>query len=450
MIPAFGGGDAVWLTVAAIVACIALNAMYVAAETALNVLKPIHVKHVSELNPLNGERLHALLDQRSNYIAACSLGGQTCKLALLLLCICLAPLPAQWAAQRFGWAETSGEVLGSGLVVLLPVALISLVIELIPKSYASLRPHRVAVGLRGFIVISKVLFAPLVGLVTVVANLFTERFGVRASFALANQAEEEIKTLVESAQQTGEIESDEKELLHSVFEFSDTVAREVMTPRVDLDAVPVNTDAATVMELIQKSGHSRIPVYEETDDQIVGIVHAKDLLMAMLRGKGRPSLRSLMRPAHFVPENKDLHELLTEMRASRSQMVVVQDEFGGTAGIVTIEDIVEELVGDIVDEYDVEEPEIVAIGEAWLVDGKTHLDDLNDQIPGELTSDEFDTVGGYVFGLFGRQPKEGESVDSEGYRFTVAATDGRRIQRLQVEACPAATESAQNEAAAGK
>ena len=161
--------------------------------------------------------------------------------------------------------------------------------------------------------------------------------------------------------------------------------------------------------------------------------------MAMLRGKGRPSLRSLMRPAHFVPENKDLHELLTEMRASRSQMVIVQDEFGGTAGIVTIEDIVEELVGDIVDEYDVEEPEIVAVGDAWLVDGKTHLDDLNDQIDGELESEEFDTVGGYVFGLFGRQPKQGECVESEGYRFTVAESDGRRIMRLKVEAAPPAS-----------
>jgi putative hemolysin len=436
-----------WIVAVAMLFSVLLNAVYVAAETALTLVKHVHVKHVSEQNPKNGERLHALVEGRSSYVAACSLGLQICRLTLMLLCIWLATNIAPTVAERYGFAATYGAVLATGVALLIPVALVNLVVELVPKSYASLHPHRVAVALRNFIVVSKFILSPLVGLVTGVANVFTARFGVKASFAPANQAEEEIKTLVESAQQTGEIESDEKELLHSVFEFSDTVAREVMTPRVDLDAVPVVTEAAEVMEMIHKSGHSRIPVYEETDDQIVGIVHAKDLLMAMLRGKGRPSLRSLMRPAHFVPENKDLHELLTEMRLSRSQMVVVQDEFGGTAGIVTIEDIVEELVGDIVDEYDVEEPQIVAIGEAWLVDGKTHLDDLSDQVEFRFDSEEFDTVGGYVFGLFGRQPKEGEAIESEGYLFTVAETDGRRIMRLKVEAAPAPSDSQEEETA---
>jgi len=148
---------------------------------------------------------------------------------------------------------------------------------------------------------------------------------------------------------------------------------------------------------------------------------------------GKPvNLRRLMRPALFVPENKPLHELLKEMRASRSQMAVVQDEFGGTAGIVTTEDIVEELVGDIVDEYDSEEPEIVDRPEGWSVEGKTHLDDLNHRIGSNFESEEFDTIGGYVFGLFGRQPKQGETIEAEGFRFTVESTDGRRIQRLLV------------------
>jgi putative hemolysin len=436
-----------WIVSAAMLLCIALNATYVAAETALSLVKHIHVKHVTEQSEKKGEQLQALFGGRSAYLAACSLGLQVCRLALMLLCMWLAANITPWAATRFNFVPSYLTVLATGVALLIPVAVVNLVVELVPKSYASLHPHRVGVGLYKFIVVSKFVMSPLVGLVTSVANLFTTRFGVKASFTPGNQAEEEIKTLVESAQQTGEIESDEKELLHSVFEFTDTVAREVMTPRVDLDAVPVTTEATAVMELIHKSGHSRIPVYEETDDQIVGIVHAKDLLMAMLRGKGRPSLRSLMRPAHFVPENKDLHELLTEMRVSRSQMVVVQDEFGGTAGIVTIEDIVEELVGDIVDEYDVEEPQIVSIGDAWLVDGKTHLDDLSEQVEYRFDSEEFDTVGGYVFGLFGRQPKEGEAIESEGYLFTIAETDGRRIMRLKVEAASEVANSASEETA---
>lgn len=139
-----------------------------------------------------------------------------------------------------------------------------------------------------------------------------------------------------------------------------------------------------------------------------------------------------MRPALFVPENKNLHELLKELRSSRGQMAVVQDEFGGTAGIVTIEDIVEELVGDIVDEYDVEEPQIMLNGQGYLVDGKVNIYDLNNKIGSRFESDVFDTVGGYVFGLFGRQPQKGESLEADGYRFTVEDTDGRRIVKLHV------------------
>ena len=259
------------------------------------------------------------------------------------------------------------------------------------------------------------------------------RFGGRASLVNSNQAEEEIKNLVESAEETGEIEKDEKDLLHSVFSFTDKVAREAMTPRVDMDALPAATEPANIVRLIQQSGHSRIPLYEETDDQIVGIVHAKDLLMALVDRQDEVNVRNLMRPALFVPENKDLHDLLKEMRSGRVQMAVVQDEFGGTAGIVTVEDIVEELVGDITDEYDIDLPEIVKTGASFLILGKAHLGDVNQEVGSDFSSDEFDTIGGYVFGLVGRQPKVAESVVDDGYRFTVAESDGRRILRVVLE-----------------
>jgi putative hemolysin len=216
-----------------------------------------------------------------------------------------------------------------------------------------------------------------------------------------------------------------------VFEFSDTVAREVMTPRVDLDALPVRSEPREVADLIEQSGHSRIPLYEDTDDQIVGIIHAKDLFMAMLKG-GPVNLRRLMRPPLFVPEMKTLHELLQEMRQHKSQLAVVQDEYGGTAGIVTIEDIVEELVGDIVDEYDNEQPDVSGDDGLWTVNGKAHWSDVNYAIGSRFSSDEFDTVGGLVFGLFGRQPKSGEWIDADGYRIEVAKTDGRRILELAI------------------
>jgi CBS domain containing-hemolysin-like protein len=244
--------------------------------------------------------------------------------------------------------------------------------------------------------------------------------------------EEEIKTLAESGEESGQIESDERELIHSVFEFADTVAREIMTPRVDLDAMPVKSDPADVVRVIEETGHSRIPLYEATDDDILGVVHAKDLLGAMAQGR-TVELRKLIRPVLTVPEGKGLRELMGEMRAARTQMAIVQDEFGGTAGVVTVEDIVEELVGDIVDEYDAEESDIVPVEDGWLVSGKTHLDELNDRIGSEFDTNEFDTIGGFVFGQFGRQPKEGEFVEVDLYRFTVNETDGRRVQQLRIE-----------------
>jgi putative hemolysin len=408
--------------------------LFVAAETAINLLRPIHVKHVKEGNARQSRRLQDLVDGKQKYATACALGSRTSWLALGLLVLLLA---LSYGIE--GTAATAEFDLGRFflylLLVAVPVTLVNLVIgDLVPKSYASLHPHGVGLRLYGLIRTASAVFSIPANLLVAIANLVTRLFGGRASFTLPNETEEEIKNLVDSAQEAGEIEVDEKELLHSVFEFTDTVAREVMTPRVDLDAMPVKSPAEEIVRVMRESGHTRIPLYEETDDQIVGIIHAKDLLMAMVEQGPNVSVRSLLRPTLYVPEGKNLHELLAEMRLSRSHMAVVQDEYGGTAGVVTVEDIVEELVGDIVDEYDVEEPQVVPTDDdGYLVDGKAHVDDVNHEIGSAFDSDEFDTIGGLVFGLFGRQPKLGEQIETEGYRFTVAETDGRRVQRLRID-----------------
>lgn len=412
-----------------------LNAILIAAEAALELLRPGHVRHIRETNERRADRLQALIDARARHLAACSLGSHIIRLVIAFVTFCcVAPWVQAWGIERFGWADDAASFFWSFALAMAPIGFIHLIFgELLPKSYAVLHPHRLASVLSTPIVLASALLSPFAMALTAIAGLITSRFGGKASFSIPNQAEEEILNLVEEAQEQGEIESEERELLRSVFDFTDTVAREVMTPRVDLDALPVRTDPMEVVRLIQESGHSRIPLFEETDDQIVGIIHAKDLLLAMLGGKA-PNLRSLMRPALFVPENKNLYDLITEMRQQRTQLAIVQDEFGGTAGIVTVEDIVEELVGEIVDEYDVEEPEIQPCEEGgWLIDGKTHVDDVSDAIGIELSSDEFDTLGGYVFGLFGRQPQLGEEIEEAGVRFLVDQTDGRRISRLRVQ-----------------
>ncbi len=427
-LPSSGGGLG---SVGLLVALIALYGTFVAAETSVDQLRPMHIRFLRDSNTKKAEALQGILDRRQSYVAVCAVGADFTRIAIVFVGFVMAPGVAKWMEATWGRPYDFGSLMLAAALVALPVSLLNLVVSVIPKSAASLQPHVVVLRLQGFLRLFAVLLGGPAWLVATLAGTVAAWFGTRASFAVANQAEEEIKTLVESAQESGEIESDEKELLHSVFEFTDTVAREVMTPRVDLDAMPVDSDPTEVLAVIRSSGHSRIPLYEGTDDEIVGIIHAKDLLVAMLEG-GKTNLRKLMRPAHFVPENKNLHDLLAELRLGRGQMAIVQDEFGGTAGVVTTEDIVEELVGDIVDEYDNEEPEVVANEGGWMIDGRTHLDDVNEEIGSELESDEFDTVAGFVFGLFGRQPKSGECIESGGYRFEVSATDGRRISKLRV------------------
>ncbi|MER3465681.1 MAG: HlyC/CorC family transporter [Armatimonadota bacterium] len=247
--------------------------------------------------------------------------------------------------------------------------------------------------------------------------------------------EDDLREIVESINPTSDLVEDEREMIYSIIEFSETVAREVMTPRTDVHAVEVNASIGEVAEVIRTSGHTRIPVYHETIDNIVGIVHAKDILAALATGNSA-KLSDLMRPALFIPESKSLQQLLAEFRSGKTQMAVVQDEFGGTAGVVTIEDLVEEIVGEIVDEYD-EEPEVIQLPDGrFSVDGRMNLDDLNGEIGLSIHSEEYDTVGGFVFGLFGRQPQQGESVVWEGWRLVVENTDGRRVRRVIIEQLP--------------
>lgn len=419
--------------VAGSVLAIIFNGLFVASCAAIEQLRPGHIKPGDRDEALGIPELYA---RRARAMALCSLGSLLMRAAIVMLAF----LPALELASPVAGEEGHAKTLIYGLLLALPGLLINYVFcELTARTIGNARPQRVAKRLRGFVSALAPLLSPISRLLLRVSSLITRRYEDKDEPSTSSAAEDEIRNLAESAEESGEIEVVEKQLLHSVFEFTDTVAREIMTPRVDMDAVPLESSLDELMEVIERSGHSRIPVYEGNDDQIIGIVHAKDLLLARIRGQ-QPPLKDLLRPAIFVPESKSLHELLHELRSGRTQMAVVQDEFGGTSGIVTIEDIVEELVGEIVDEYDEEEPEIVANGDGFLVDGKTNLYDLNEEIGSALQSEEFDTIGGYVFGLFGRQPKVGEEIEADGYQFKIENTDGRRILQVQVRSVDAGSE----------
>ena len=249
-------------------------------------------------------------------------------------------------------------------------------------------------------------------------------------------SEEEIKSILDVAESEEVIEAEEREMIHSIFEFGDTVVREVMVPRPDMLCVQADATLDEVLEFTLKQGISRIPVIDESIDDVVGIIYEKDVIKRLHSGKGKPKKAAeVARDATFVPESKKVAELLREMQYAKTHMVIVVDEYGGTAGLATLEDLLEEIVGEIADEYDREDPNVVQIDDGRLrVSARLSIDELNEILGSELPHEDWDSVGGLVGGLLGKVPSEGETVHMNGIEFEVERMKGRRIEKVLVQA----------------
>ncbi len=250
-------------------------------------------------------------------------------------------------------------------------------------------------------------------------------------------SEEELLALADVAVETNVIEEAERELIEQIIEFGDTVVREVMVPRTDMVAVPASFRVADVMEVAILNGYSRLPAYDEGTDDIVGIVYAKDLMRAERDGESERSVSTLLRPAHFVPETKHINALLREMQAEQFHIAVVVDEYGGTAGLVTLEDLIEELVGEIADEYDREEPKVEPLpGGGVRVNARFPVDEANDLLHAALPEGDWDTVGGLLLHEIGRAPHAGDRAELGGWRLVAERVQGRRVTRVRIEPAP--------------
>jgi len=246
--------------------------------------------------------------------------------------------------------------------------------------------------------------------------------------------EEEIKTMVDAGEEKGVIEQEEKEMIYSIFEFGDTVVREVMVPRIDIAAVDVSATMNEALDVILQAGFSRLPVYERTIDNIVGVLYAKDLLRYLRDGKSDVALWDVVRPPYFIPETKKVDELLPDLQRRRVHVAIVVDEYGGVAGLVTIEDLLEEIVGEIRDEYDSEEAMVEFLGDGqYVFDGRIPLDDVNKLVGAELASGVADTLGGYVYEKLGQVPAVNDHIEQDDVTVTVLSVSGRRIRRVRVE-----------------
>jgi CBS domain containing-hemolysin-like protein len=264
--------------------------------------------------------------------------------------------------------------------------------------------------------------------------------------------EDEVKTLVDAGQEEGVFEQGERRMIYSVFELGDTLAREIMVPRIDMLVLDVTTPLLEAIDVLLQSGHSRVPVFEDTVDHTLGLLYAKDLLRISRQGDSLNSLRDLLRPAYFVPEAKKVDELLAEMQSRRIHMAIVVDEYGGVAGLVTLEDIVEEVVGEIRDEYDQEEEfpyQALADGE-YVFLGRVGMDDFNEIMGSDLPTDDADTLGGYIYSQLGRVPIVGESVQQGNLLLTVELVSARRIRKVRARWLMPVTQDGKEEESAGE
>ena len=317
------------------------------------------------------------------------------------------------------------------LGIILIVALILMSIEFTVEGNILLEPERWGIRLvpfaRGLIfVMTPLVFLP----VMLLKSQWPEPVA-------AKMTEDELKTWVESEQEEGGLEREERQMIYSIFQFGDTLAREIMVPRMDILAFEVTTSLTQTAKAFTKSGHSRVPVYENDIDNIIGLLYAKDLLHVMQNGRKRASIRELLRPAYFVPDTKKADALLTEMQAQRIHMAIVVDEYGGVAGLVTLEDIIEEIIGEIQDEYDLSEEEPVQQdGEDYLFLGRIDLDDFNEVMGSQVPKGESDTLAGFLYDHFGRVPHDGESIQTDGLLLTIEQVIGRRIRRVRAHRLP--------------
>jgi CBS domain containing-hemolysin-like protein len=390
------------------------------AETSLTRMTRIRALHLEEQGRQGSRQLLRLVENPATFL----------NLVLLLVLIVQSLATALFNTVTTRW-------FGSGLGVLVAVTVITLITfvfaEVAPKTYAVQQTDRVALWVAPSIYFLTRL--PVLGQLTKLliwlGNVVTPGKGLRGGpFA---PSEDEVKATVDEATKGGEIEAEEREMIHSIFEFGDTILREVMVPRPDVVAVPVDSSLEEVLQAMLRTGYSRIPVYEGDLDDVKGLAYAKDVLRVLNEGRGDKPLAEILREPPVLPESMRAADALREMRKRASHMAIVIDEYGGTAGLVTLEDLLEEIVGEIADEYDREEPNVEPLPDGgYRVNARLGIDEVNDLLNVDLPATEWDTIGGLLFNLVGRVPTEGQEVEVQGLRLRAERVQGHRVGRVRI------------------
>ncbi|PSR34937.1 MAG: hypothetical protein C7B46_03215 [Sulfobacillus benefaciens] len=410
--------DIPWGPIVFLVVMVGMSALYSMAETAMMALSRGKVRQLAEEGVSKASWLERLIREPNRLLSTVLVGNN-------LTNIVASTVAAGLFIAYFGSSGITISTIVMTLVILL-------VAEITPKTFAAHNPERVALRLAPFLEVSARIFYPIVRVLTWIGVGFIRLLGGRAEGGRII-TEEEIRTMVEVGEEEGLLEAEEREMIQGIFDLGDTVVREVMVPRIDVQALPATATLGEAWDAVIQWGHSRLPVYRVTIDDVIGVIYARDILLYIKERPHETPIQDLVRPVQYVPETKKVDELLTDFRRRRSHIAVVLDEYGGTAGIVTIEDLLEEIVGEIQDEYDTEEVAIRRIDENTIdVEGLASLDEINELFGVDLPHEDFDTVGGLILHLLGRAPVEAEVVTLDGLEFTVTKVTGRRVTRVLI------------------
>jgi putative hemolysin len=397
---------------------VVLDLMIAATRVSLLNLRPLRLLALREGSPEAVDRILVLIEDTRL--------RPTLRFSQTATRILLAGIVLSMAGQA---AVASRFELAILVAIIFLVALMLMTVEFTVEGNILREPERWSLRLGAFTRILVFVMTPLVYLPVLL--LKSQWPGPVA----AQMTEDELRVWVQSEQEEGGLEREERQMIYSIFQFSSTLAREIMVPRMDMLAFEVSTSLLEAIKAFTRTGHSRVPVYQQDIDNIIGLLYAKDLLHVMENGREKDSIRGLLRPAYFVPDTKKADALLTEMQTQRIHMAIVVDEYGGVAGLVTLEDIIEEIIGEIQDEYDLSEEELVHQEgpDEYVFLGRIDLDDFNEVMDSSIPKVESDTLAGYLYDHFGRVPQDGESLQTDGLILTIEQVIGRRIRRVRAQ-----------------
>ena len=421
-----------WLNLLVALVLVGLNAFFVAAEFALVRVRESRIVQLEQEGSARASVVHDTLRDLDSYLSVCQVGITVASLALGWVGEPAVSRLIEPVLASFGVASDQVVTVVSVIIGFTVITYAHLVFgEQAPKYFSIQRAEQVSLWISRPLTFSRLLLRPVVWVVNASTNFILRPWGIRLGEEAEAHSEEELRIMITSSTASGVLDPEEREYLNNVFDFGDRVAREIMVPRPDIEALPSNAPLAELAERAAFGRYTRYPVFEEDLDNILGAVHVKDLFRAAGEDPKNFDLRDVIRECLVVPENKPIEQILREFQTRTLQMAIVIDEWGSVEGLITIEDVLEELVGEIQDEFDEGEAAIEPIGEGlFAVDGRIPITDVNEHFDLDLPHEDFETIGGYVLGSLGRPPEAGDSVEADGATLHVKSVDGQRVSML--------------------